>query len=114
MQKLIDHLRKKLKKTKSSNKKLKSKIKRCHYDITVLDYTNGILEQENENLKKRLEEYETIYLKDAKSEYDKRLHEIMAKVNASELKGFKLYKNAIAYMYEYIKVLERIKKKGKA
>ncbi len=106
MQKIIDQLRKKLKKTKSFNKKLKSKVKRCHYDITVLDYTNSLLEKENDALKQKLKEYETIYLKDTKSEYDKRLHEIMAKVNASELKGFKLYKNAIAYMYEYIKVLE--------
>ena len=73
-------LKKKLKKETTLNQKLSDEIIEYHNDVIFLDEYNFSLEQENTLLKKKVAQYEEIYLKDTKSEFDKHLQAIMIEV----------------------------------
>jgi len=110
MQKTINNLRKKLKKTKICNKRLDNEIVEYHNDIIVLDQTNFILEKENTQLQKKVKEYEEVYLKDTKSEFDKRLQSIMLEVGNIKKEDADFYEDALKYLSGYIQALEKYSK----
>lgn len=98
---------KKLKKDTALNQKLKDEIIEYHNDIIFLDEYNFSLEQENILLKKKITEYENIYLKDAKSEFDKHLQAIMIEVGTIKNDDRSFEKNALKYLRGYIQALQK-------
>lgn len=100
-------LKKRLKKENALNQKLKDEIIEYHSDIIFLDEYNFSLEQENILLKKKITEYENIYLKDAKSEFDKHLQAIMIEVGTIKNDDRSFYKNALKYLRGYIQALQK-------
>lgn len=98
---------KKLKKDTALNQKLKDEIIEYHNDIIFLDEYNFSLEQENILLKKKITEYENIYLKDAKSEFDKHLQAIMIEVGIIKNDDRSFEKNALKYLRGYIQALQK-------
>ncbi len=110
MEKVIRKLRKKLKLTKSINKKLDNDVIEYHNDIIILDQTNFKLEEEITLLKNKLKEYEEVYLKDTKSSFDKHLNTIMINVGEIHKEDKNFYTNALKYLCGYIHALESYSK----
>lgn len=96
-----------MKKDTALNQKLKDEIIEYHNDIIFLDEYNFSLEQENILLKKKITEYENIYLKDTKSEFDKHLQAIMIEVGTIKNDDRSFYKNALKYLRGYIQALQK-------
>ena len=105
MEEIIKKLRNKLKTTKSINKKLNFNITEYHNDIIILDQNNFILEQENTQLKEKIQEYEEIYLKNSKTLFEKKLDSIMIEVKKIEKEDTSFYTSALKYMSGYIQAL---------
>ncbi len=105
MEELIKKLKNKLKTIKSINKKLNINITEYHNDIIILDQNNFILEQENTQLKEKLQEYEKIYLKSSKTLFEKKLDTIMIDVRMLKKEDSSFYTSALKYMSGYIQAL---------
>ena len=107
MNKTIKKLKKKLKKETTLNQKLRDEIIEYHNDIIFLDEYNFSLEQENTLLEKKVTDYEEVYLRDTKSEFDKHLQAIMIKVGTIKNNDKSFYKDALKYLSGYIQALEK-------
>ena len=103
----IKKLKKNLKKETTLNQKLNDEIIEYHNDIIFLDEYNFSLEQENTLLKKKITQYEEVYLKDTKSEFDKHLQAIMIEVGTIKNDDNSFYKDALKYLSGYIQALEK-------
>jgi len=97
----------KLKKETTLNQKLNDYIIEYHNDIIFLDEYNFSLEQENTLLKKNITQYEEVYLKDTKSEFDKHLQAIMIEVGTIKNDDKSFYKDALKYLSGYIQALKK-------
>ena len=100
-------LKKKLKKETTLNQKLKDEVIEYHNDIIFLDEYNFSLEQKSILLEKKITQYETVYLKDTKSEFDKHLQAIMLEVGTIKNDDKSFYTNALKYLNGYIQALEK-------
>ena len=100
-------LKKKLKKENALNQKLNNEIIEYHNDIIFLDEYNFSLEQKNALLKKKITQYEEVYLKETKSEFDKHLQHIMIEVGTIKNDDKAFCTNALKYLTGYIQALEK-------
>lgn len=107
MNKTVEKLKKKLKKETTLNQKLHDEIIEYHNDIIFLDKYNFSLEQENTLLKTKVTQYEEIYLKNTKSEFDKHLQAIMIEVGTIKNDDKSFYNDALKYLSGYIQALEK-------